>query len=132
MKKFFMLFALLLFTAVAHAAVEVDTDANGGVDLDKGGTNAVTAAAARTNLGLAIGTDVQAYDADLADLADGSLSESAIDAAIARDSEVTLAPVTAPTTATDTCTAGTWAYDASYYYVCVATDTWVRAALATW
>ena len=28
--------------------------------------------------------------------------------------------------------AGTWAWDASYIYVCVDTDTWKRAALATW
>jgi hypothetical protein len=98
-----------------------------------------------------IGAAVQAYDADLADLADGSLTgtkvgsgingtnitsgtvaEARLDAAIARDSEVTAAPVAAPTTATDTCTAGTWAYDASYIYVCSAADTWLRAAIATW
>lgn len=38
----------------------------------------------------------------------------------------------APSTATDTGTAGEVRYDGSYIYVCVATDTWVRAALSTW
>lgn len=33
--------------------VELDTDGNGAIDINKGGTNAVTAAAARTNLGAA-------------------------------------------------------------------------------
>ena len=39
---------------------------------------------------------------------------------------------TAPATASATGTAGDIRYDADYIYVCTATDTWKRAALATW
>ena len=38
----------------------------------------------------------------------------------------------APASASDTGTAGEVRYDSSFIYVCVATDTWVRAALSTW
>jgi hypothetical protein len=41
-------------------------------------------------------------------------------------------PVAAPSAATSAGVAGTWAYDSTHIYVCVATNTWVRASLATW
>lgn len=37
-----------------------------------------------------------------------------------------------PATASDTGTAGQVAWDADYLYVCTATDTWKRVAVATW
>lgn len=49
----------------------------------------------------------------------------------AEAAEVALAVVAAPATATSPGTAGQIAYDATNIYVCVATNTWVRAALAT-
>jgi hypothetical protein len=40
--------------------------------------------------------------------------------------------VDAPASASDTGTAGQVAWDADYIYVCTATDTWKRVAIATW
>jgi len=40
--------------------------------------------------------------------------------------------VGAPASASATGTAGQVAYDASYFYVCVDTDTWCRVAISTW
>ena len=41
------------------------------------------------------------------------------------------APVTAPGTSSSTGVAGQWAYDATHIYVCIATNTWCRATIAT-
>jgi hypothetical protein len=39
--------------------------------------------------------------------------------------------VAAPPTSSSACVTGTWAVSTSYYYVCVSTNTWVRAALSS-
>ena len=46
-------------------AIDALFDAGPALKVTKGGTGAITATAARTNLGVAIGTNVQAWDADL-------------------------------------------------------------------
>jgi len=47
-------------------------------------------------------------------------------------SDFTAAPVAAPRASSSACTAGSWAYDGNYVYVCVATNAWRRTALSAW
>ena len=56
----------------------VPLSASSPVAVSEGGTGASTAAAARTNLGLAIGTNVQAFDAQLSDVAGLTPADGAI------------------------------------------------------
>ncbi len=65
-------------TANLTGTASVASSLNYTVAVSGGGTGATTAAGARTNLGLAIGTDVQAYDAELAALASTTSSANAL------------------------------------------------------
>jgi hypothetical protein len=40
--------------------------------------------------------------------------------------------VPVPATSSTACTKGAWSVDTSYFYMCVAANTWLRAALTTW
>jgi len=57
-----------------ETAVNSKYDSASTIAVANGGTGATTASGARTNLGLVIGTDVQAYDADLTTLGAGGSS----------------------------------------------------------
>ncbi len=56
-------------TAGGGASIILTSSVTGTLPLANGGTNATTASAARTSLGVAIGTDVQAFDAGLLSIA---------------------------------------------------------------
>lgn len=60
------------------ATATIAGNVNGTVAVVNGGTGATTEGDARTNLGLSIGTDIQAYNTNLSDLSDGSLSGSKV------------------------------------------------------
>ena len=51
---------------------------------------------------------------------------------VAVDSTVVSLRASVPGTSSSACSAGTWAMDASFYYVCVSPNTWRRAVISSW
>jgi len=86
-------------------------------------------------VGVNVGSDELPIDTDGTLAADSDVqvaSQKAVKTyADAVKAACTAAPVAAPGTASSAGVAGTWAYDATHIYVCIATNTWVRATLAT-
>ena len=65
--------------SIANGITTIATlNLSNALGLAYGGTGATSASGARTSLGLVIGSDVQAFDSDLSDLADGSLTGSKV------------------------------------------------------
>ena len=79
------------------------------------------------------GIDVRApYGRDLVATSSGligSLAQGIL--TVSADPSVVSLRVAVPTSSTSTCTSGTWASDGNYSYLCIATNTWKRAALST-
>lgn len=161
----------------------------GVIPITSGGTGAITAAAARINLGLDIGVNVQAFSSNLntwstktapsgtvvgttdaqtltnktlntpsittpgvsgGTFTGGTFNSPAIVGGMASGVAITTGSATGltalstsgnkiiistsqtPASASAAGTTGTICWDANFIYVCVATNTWVRVATATW
>jgi hypothetical protein len=59
-------------------------------------------------------------------------AESSGKTIVSVDSTVVSLRTGVPPTSSTTCTAGTWALDSSFYYVCVSLNSWRRATLSIW
>jgi hypothetical protein len=96
-----------------------------------GSVEELTAAAVRTLLNVADGADVSPVSSVAGKTGAVTLAIADI-ASLQSTLDDKLKWVSAPASASASGTAGQIAYDANYIYVCTATDTWKRVAIATW
>jgi hypothetical protein len=61
-----------------------------------------------------------------------AVAETGSQTTVSIDAAVIGVRVGVPASAAAACSAGSWAVDTSHYYICVATNTWRRAALGSW
>ena len=127
--------ALLVFTQDENAGVAVGTSIQTAEVDDLAITEAKLAAGAVTAAKIGDGAVVEAKLGALA-VTEGKIAAGAVTAAKIGDGAVTTAKVnllgTPPASASAPGTAGTVVFDATSVYFCIATDTWVKADIATW
>lgn len=127
---------LLLVGVIVNLNADQETSPGGSVDITPAPADTLTVEIKR-NTSITQETDYDAYDPFPAKTHENALDKLTL-ISQEQSSEISaidgkkLEWVAAPTTASDTGTPGQVAYDSSYFYVCVSTDTWVRTLLETW
>ena len=81
------------------------------------------------------GTDLRAFLSNRSSITSGTgivVADAQGRFVVSADTSVIGVRVAVPPTAASACVQGNYAADASFFYQCVATNTWLRVALATW
>ena len=80
------------------------------------------------------GVDLRAFLSNKSVIAGTGIvtADAAGQTVVSADTSVVGVRVAAPTTAADSCVQGTYAVDASFFYQCIASNTWRRVAIAVW
>lgn len=81
------------------------------------------------------GTDLRAFLSNRSSILAGTgvvIADSPGQIVVSADTSVIGVRMTVPVNAGDTCVQGNYAADGSFFYQCVATNTWLRVALTTW
>lgn len=124
---------------VQYGGTGVSTLTDGGVLLGSG-TNAVTAMTVLADSEFIVGDGTTDPVAESGNTARTSLGLGTGDSPTFTDvtatgtitTDIFIVGSNAPAHEADTGTVGTITYDSNYIYVCVATDTWKKVAIATW